>query len=116
MKTIKSIEYALMHLDAIKRDVRYYDESLRDSGMRYGDIAIVVELKGDGYFTHKVMCADWSLNEIALDAYKVVIAKLTRDHDDNEVLESDMQSLKEILEAHLGREYIIERKLSAMEN
>lgn len=116
MKTIKSIEYALMHLDAIKRDVRYYDESLRDSGMRYGDIAIVVELKGDGYFTHKVMCADWSLNEIALDAYKVVIAKLTRDHDDNEVLESSIQPLKEILEACLGREYIIERELTAMEN
>lgn len=80
MKTIKSIEYALMRLDAIKRDVRYYDESLRDSGMRYGDIAIVVELKGDGNFTHKVMCADWSLNEIALDAYKVVISQIQVHH------------------------------------
>lgn len=69
MKTIKSIEYALMNLDAIKRDVRYYDESLRESGMRYDGIAIVVELKGDGSFTHRIMCVDWSLNEIAPDAY-----------------------------------------------
>lgn len=115
MKTIKSMEYALMNLDAIKRDVRYYDDSLRQNGIRISNIAIVVELKGDGGFAHHVQCVDWSLNEIALDAYKVVVAKLARDHDDNEVLESGLQHLEETLEARLGREYVIERKLSAME-
>lgn len=114
MKTIKALEYALMNLDTIKKDVRYYDDSLRENGVHISNIAVVVELKGDGSFTHQIKCVDWSLNEIALDAYKVVIAKLARSHDDDEVLESGLQHLEKTLEARLGREYIIERKLAAM--
>lgn len=52
MKFIKAVQYTLDHLEAIKRDIRYYDKSQREGGLRYGSIAIVVELKGDGGFTH----------------------------------------------------------------
>lgn len=114
MKTIKSMEYVLMNLDTIKKDVRCYDDDLKESGILISNIAIVVELKGDGSFTHHVQCVDWSLNEVALDAYKVVVAKFVRDHDDNKVLELSLRHLEEAIGARLARERIIERKLSAM--
>lgn len=116
MKTIKAPGYALMNLDAIKRDVRYFDDELKETGTCIGNIAIVIELKGDGGFTYQIRCVDRSLDEIALDAYKVVVARLARDYDDNEVLESELKHLENNLEARLGRECIIEHKFMAMED
>lgn len=116
MKTIKSLEYALMNLDAIERDVRYYDESQREGGLRYGSIAIVVELKGDGSFTHRAKGMSLELAQMASDPYTVIIARVTRGYDDDnaEVFDRELQQLEDELQERLNLECAIERKLSAM--
>ena len=116
MKIIKAVQYALDHLETIKRDIRYYDVSQRENGMRYGSIAIVVELKGDGSFTHHVKGMSLELAQMALDPYTVIIARVTRGYDDNktEVFDRELQQLEDELQERLDLECTIERKLSAM--
>lgn len=117
MKIIKALEYALDHLETIKRDVRYYDESQRENGMRYGSIAIVVELKGDGSFTHRAKGMSLELAQMVSNPYTVIIARVTRGYDDDntEVFDRELQQLEDELQERLDLECAIERKLSAME-
>lgn len=116
MKTIKALKYALDNLDTIKRDVRYYDESQRENGMRYGSIAIVVELKGDGSLTHYAKGMSLELAQMASDPYTVVITRVTRGYDDNntKVFDRELQQLEDELQERLDLECTIERKLSVM--
>lgn len=117
MKFIKAVQYALDHLEAIKRDIRYYDKSQREGGLRYGSIAVVVELKGDGRFTHHVKGMSLELAQMALDPYTVIIASVTRGYDDDntEVFDRELQQLEDELQERLDLECAIERKLSVME-
>lgn len=117
MKIIKAIQYTLDRLETIKRDVRYYDESQRENGMRYGSIAIVVELKGDGSFTHRAKGMSLELAQMASDPYTVIIARVTRGYDDDntEAFDRELQQLEDELQERLDLECTIEHKLSAME-